>query len=137
MPVCNGFTCGDGSCVNGTHCDGVAQCADGSDEFRCERQSSRCPTDLRCTKSQFQCIPALSNSPNPGLMTFPANYWCNGITDCLNGGDEHNCEPCYCCISSSNFYTFTCMICAKQCDGDPECYDEADEQGCPTGTSIL
>ena len=137
MPVCNGFTCGDGSCVNGTRCDGVAQCADGSDEFRCERQSSRCLTDLRCTKSlQFICTPA--SSPDYGRMKFPANYWCDNITHCLDKSDELNCEPCNCCSSSSNFYTSgsTCMVCAKQCDGNPECYNKADEQNCPTGTSI-
>jgi len=88
------FRCLDGTCVlQAGRCNGVNNCADGSDETGCDAdsnhfvpaylsQSSTCPDDFhddvhfRC--SSGQCIEKV------GL--------CNGISNCDDGSDETQCS---------------------------------------------
>ena len=130
IPMCNGYTCGDGTCVNGTRCDGVAQCDDGSDEVRCERQLSN-----HCSSNQYRC---------PSTLYFrskciPSSYRCNGDRDCSDGSDERNCpsvSTCHTCYSSSTYtyLTYGRLICSTRCDGNTECSDGSDEEYCHSGT---
>ena len=112
---CNGFTCGDGTCVNGTRCDGVAHCADGSDELRCERQSSFCQPNYGQCLSGSQYI-----NPNP----------CNRYLDCDDGTDEECC--CYDCFGYDTILGRSGRICSRPCNGVTECDDGSDERNCPT-----
>ena len=71
MCSANEFRCATtGACVPlFMHCDGVAQCADLSDEMNC-------PKVFKCWTTH-QCIP-LDNK-------------CDGVKHCLDGSDELEC----------------------------------------------
>ena len=112
---CKGYLCGDGTCVNGTRCDGVVQCADGSDELRCKRQSS---CGLRCsTSAGFQCVSR-----------------CNKIRECNDGRDEEGC--CYDCIGYDAVLGGHGRICSRPCNGITECDDGSDERDCPGNNEL-
>ena len=118
---CKGYLCGDGTCVNGTRCDGVVQCADGSDELRCKRQSS-----CHSTLQQWQC----THSTAVGLQ---CGTRCNEIRDCDDGSDEEEC--CYNCVGYDAILGNHGSICPRACNGITECDDGSDERDCPSGNN--
>lgn len=70
--------CGDGMCVEvGARCDGVAQCADGSDERGCAGASCAAlgPAAARCAAAGCY-LPA---------------WRCDGYADCADASDEMDC----------------------------------------------
>lgn len=100
------------TCANGeeidlySHCDGEADCVDGSDE-------EGCPAD-----QVFTCDSG---------ETVPADYRCDDYEDCADGSDEAGCPP---------PATFTCssgetVLEYLRCDGEADCADGSDEAGCP------
>uniref|UniRef100_A0AAY5F3Y8 Low density lipoprotein receptor-related protein 5 n=1 Tax=Electrophorus electricus TaxID=8005 RepID=A0AAY5F3Y8_ELEEL len=77
-PTCSSeqFTCATGEidCIPmAWRCDGIAECADHSDEMSC-------PV---CSELQFQC--------NKGQCV-DAQLRCNGEPDCVDGSDERDCD---------------------------------------------
>lgn len=77
-PTCSAdhFTCATGEidCIPMTwRCDGIAECADHSDEMNC-------PV---CSEQQFQCH---------GGQCLDAKLRCNGEQDCTDGSDELDCH---------------------------------------------
>ncbi|XP_060104212.1 SCO-spondin-like [Heteronotia binoei] len=82
------FQCQNGHCVpagpNGTICNGVNDCGDFSDEFRCGAAPSLEPaTPQVCLPSQFHC--ALANT------CIEATQRCDGAPHCPDAADEIGC----------------------------------------------
>ena len=72
---------------------------------------------------------------------------CDGISDCVEGEDESNCEPDMMeeeeeDKSTCDEFMFdcrdgTCIDSSKLCDGVPDCPNETDESFCPGLTTIF
>ncbi len=107
------FECDDGALLAiEQQCDGVAQCADESDE-------AGCPTN--------------EGSVSCGDGTRARR--CNGSWECSDGRDERDCFP-TCDGGARILYDWV------RCDGYPHCSDGADEAGCPRfgcadGTTVV
>ena len=72
------MTCDDGSCVTlASRCDGVAQCADLSDEAGCDTE-----TELEAGP-HFVCCDGNS---------IPGHQQCDGVTHCPDHSDEFYCQ---------------------------------------------
>lgn len=68
---CEYHRCDDGQCVDGTECDGTADCRDGSDEVAC----SNCSSSSMVLCDNGECV--------DGAL-------CDEIEDCSDGSDEDN-----------------------------------------------
>ncbi|XP_050312267.1 prolow-density lipoprotein receptor-related protein 1 isoform X2 [Anthonomus grandis grandis] len=110
----NSFRCSDGGCVPfHLTCDGLAHCADASDEEGGYCGYRTCP--LGWTKcANKRCV--------------PSNATCDGVDDCGDSTDELNCA----CPEDGYFRCANgeCVLLAVRCDMDPDCKDNSDELGC-------
>ncbi|XP_077869620.1 polycystin-1-like protein 2 [Saccoglossus kowalevskii] len=105
----NEYLCDVVVCIpNSSFCDGVVDCADGTDEvIGCPF----CPPD-KFTCDDFTCI--------------EGNYVCDGFVDCPDNSDE---EACGVTCSSSEFTcdNGVCVSGSMYCDDDNDCGDWSDE----------
>uniref|UniRef100_A0A8C8IE07 SCO-spondin n=1 Tax=Oncorhynchus tshawytscha TaxID=74940 RepID=A0A8C8IE07_ONCTS len=137
VPLCplGEFQCASGHCLPASRvCDGRLDCgfADGSDEG----------CVLTCAPGQFLCADG---------TCVTLTKLCDGVTDCQGGEDEdqNNCQPVTMApvtiatpinptspTSACQSYEFACangqcVPRAWHCDGETDCLDGSDEQGCP------
>uniref|UniRef100_A0A3P8Z7L8 SCO-spondin n=1 Tax=Esox lucius TaxID=8010 RepID=A0A3P8Z7L8_ESOLU len=115
-------------------CDGHRDCPSGTDE-------AVCPDEVTCAPGQFLCADGTCVTPNK---------LCDGVADCQGAEDEDqiNCSP----VTMAPAITETpitptaintacrpyefgcangqCVPRAWHCDGETDCVDGSDEQGC-------
>ncbi|BET02800.1 low-density lipoprotein receptor [Nesidiocoris tenuis] len=125
----NYFACDNGRCVhNNKTCDAVNNCGDFSDE-------NGCPCDETVN---YKC----KSGPCIAL-----HYRCDNDPDCPDLSDEMNCEQRNCEEDlkyvlngrKNGPNTFTncanttaCILDTWKCDGQNDCWDNSDEENCPT-----
>lgn len=125
------FTCPNDVCIPLSWvCDGMEDCAGGSDELGCERHAAvtprpapRCPADLTPCADGRACISDL--------------LLCDGTPHCADGSDEAHCPgrteqnpPMECPPGYIQCDHSRCVAQAAVCNGREDCYDGTDEQNC-------
>ncbi|KAI5929752.1 Low-density lipoprotein receptor-related protein 2 [Manis javanica] len=105
-----------------------------------------CPYGMSLTSSHLTCVEDPSNEPplEPcGSLSFPCDsggcvpysYRCDGINDCYDNSDEHQCGTFNNSCASSAFtcgHGGGCIPASWHCDKHKDCLDGSDEQNCPT-----
>ncbi|KAG5681569.1 hypothetical protein PVAND_010988 [Polypedilum vanderplanki] len=113
------FTCLNGDIVGALNiCNGISNCADGSDE-----RSELCSTII-CQPQQFKC--------HYGGCVDRGKF-CNKIHDCLDGSDEFNCGRSNKSCESTEFYCTsdeTCIDVTLICNNYRDCPNGEDENVC-------
>ncbi|OPJ83749.1 low-density lipoprotein receptor-related protein 12 isoform A [Patagioenas fasciata monilis] len=87
---CDQFHCANGKCIpESWKCNNMDECGDNSDEEICAKANPpAAPSFPPCGDKQFQCLSRFTK-----LYTcLPESLKCDGNIDCLNLGDEIDCE---------------------------------------------
>uniref|UniRef100_A0A8C2F6K5 Uncharacterized protein n=1 Tax=Cyprinus carpio TaxID=7962 RepID=A0A8C2F6K5_CYPCA len=126
------FSCGNTMCVPMKwKCDGDNDCLNGADEEGC---------DKRCRSTEFSC-------GDKYKACVPMRWRCDGNIDCLNGTDEEGCgeaavitsqnqtaqsedKSCRSTEFSCGDKYKACVPMRWRCDGNIDCLNGADEEGC-------
>lgn len=107
------FSCNSGECIPlELTCDGIASCANGSDEDTDYCSTRKCPDTFFACHSR--CV--------------EKNKICDGIVHCPDGSDEVNCT---CPPDMFRCDHGRCIFNTSRCNGDLDCQDASDEIGCP------
>ncbi|KAM9307511.1 low-density lipoprotein receptor-related protein 12 [Gastrophryne carolinensis] len=98
----NRFRCDNGKCISETlKCNNLDDCGDNSDEKLCSKLAHPTETSLQpCSSSQFQCLSRFTKA----YTCLPNSLKCDGNIDCLDLGDEIDCDVPTCGQSLKYFY---------------------------------
>ncbi|XP_072266847.1 low-density lipoprotein receptor-related protein 12 isoform X1 [Pyxicephalus adspersus] len=98
----NRFRCNNGKCISESlKCNHMDDCGDNSDEKSCPKFSH--PTEVSfqpCVANQFQCLSRVTKA----YTCLPNSLKCDGNIDCLDLGDEIDCDVPTCGQSLKYFY---------------------------------
>ncbi|XP_069563183.1 low-density lipoprotein receptor-like [Brachyistius frenatus] len=112
-------------------CDGQRDCPDGFDEDNCVVQCEN-PDDFLCSDRR-KCVPRMAV--------------CDGRAHCFDGSDEKRCQPADAAVTLKNALNakaplkcrrgfkpcndgLECVMYSHVCDGEKDCKDSSDEEGC-------
>jgi hypothetical protein len=110
-------------------CDGHPDCSNAIDEKNCT---------LACDEGEIQCVQ--EDGKKLPLNCISQDDYCMGAKSCPHGND-FLCSPqsvqTYCnafeefaCINAFNVFLKACIPKEKKCDGNPDCPNRKDEEGC-------
>ncbi|XP_065894299.1 sortilin-related receptor-like isoform X2 [Dysidea avara] len=138
------------------NCDGIQDCADGSDEINCYERECFATDDFRCNTTgacirnvqvcdgvmhcsdgsdEMDCL--LKECSIPGDVKckdngtcIHSNMICDGVSDCLDGSDEANCSLKTCPYSDDRRCSTTqaCIRSDRWCNNVVDCEDGTDEE---------
>ncbi len=105
-------------------CDGIAQCANGMDEYDCEA----------CRQPLYTCDKTINNNNRTEFNCYSDTDICNGFADCTDGTDEQRCGIRKCNERQFQCADTSCIDLQFRCDGNsiPDCADNSDELNCPS-----
>ncbi|GAB0094384.1 Putative vitellogenin receptor [Sergentomyia squamirostris] len=120
------FRCGSGECITSSRkCNGHVDCADSSDEFRCEDKDYN-KKGVQCSFDEFRCT--------DGSKCISQENRCDLHRDCSDGSDEKDCDHYKRGSKCHNLQHACpdgmCIDVTSLCDGIKDCTDGSDEVNC-------